>query len=176
MATQKQTKASKTNIKKAQLKWKSMTKRQRAIAQPDGLKRKKPGTTGEGNFFRIIVRDKEQFSSFKVHDVGEKGGLERVAGRRPSGSWATHAWLVSKDIAHRYGDTIKSDVSAVKELLGKLGSKPKHVKGDIFKAKPEKNVPEKDKPTQAQKNAWTKNIKKAQLKKKSSTRDKTSNM
>jgi len=43
-----------------------------------------------------------------------------------------------------------------------LGSKPKHVKGDIFEAKDKPNVPEKKKPTEAQKKAWAENIKKAQ--------------
>ncbi len=34
-----------------------------------------------------------------------------------------------------------------------MGSKPKHVKGDIFEAKDKPNVPEKKKPTEAQKKA-----------------------
>ncbi|MGI5897802.1 MAG: hypothetical protein ACOX6Q_01415 [Candidatus Dojkabacteria bacterium] len=162
MATKKQIKAAKQNIKKAQQKWKSMTKRQRTLAQPEGRKRKKPGSTGKGKFFRIEIRDKHQFTSFKVHDVGEKGGLERVTGRRTSGSWATQAWLISKDIAQKYGNTLRSSSPSVRKLLKSLGSKPEHVKGDIFKAKPEKNIPEKDKPTDAQKKAWKTNIRKAQ--------------
>jgi hypothetical protein len=48
-------------------------------------------------------------------------------------------------------------------LIQKLGSKPKHVKGDIFEAKDRPNVPEKKKPTEAQRKAWMANIKKAQL-------------
>ncbi len=162
MPTPKQLKASKRNIKKAQQKWKTMTKRERTLAQPQGASRKKPGSTGKGKFFRIQIREKSQFTSFKIHDVGEKGGLERVAGRRSSGSWATQAWLISKDLASKYGNTIRSNSASVKKLLKSLGSKPEHVKGDIYRAKAEINVPEKNKPTDAQKKAWKRNIKKAQ--------------
>jgi len=89
MATKKQIAAAKKNIKKAQAAWKAMTPRQRALAQPEGRKRKKPGSTGKGNYFHIEVRPKNQFTSFKTHDVGESGGLQRITGRRSSGSWAT---------------------------------------------------------------------------------------
>lgn len=100
MATLKQKSVAKKNIKKAQKKWQSMTQRQRALAQPQGRMRQKPGSTGEGNFYRIEVRPKGQFSSFRTQDVGKKGGLERVAGHRASGSWDTAVWLVSKKDAH----------------------------------------------------------------------------
>ena len=43
-----------------------------------------------------------------------------------------------------------------------LGSEPKHVKGDVFKAKDRPNVPEREKPTTAQQKARSTNIKKAQ--------------
>jgi hypothetical protein len=124
--------------------------------------RAKPGSTGKGGFFRIEVRPKGQFKSFRVQDVGGPGGLERVAGYRSSGSWATHAWLVSKEKAHRVGDSLIPDHEDVVRLLKTLGSKPTHVRGDIFKAKDRKNVAEKDKPTPAQKKAQAENIKKAQ--------------
>jgi hypothetical protein len=162
MPTQKQKKASKKNIKKAQKKWKSMSKRQRAIAQPEGRKRAKPGSKGEGDYYRITVRDKNQFSSFKTHDVGDKGKIQRIAGHRPSGSWDTQAWLISKDIAKKVGNILETSNKDVKTLLKELGSKPKHLKGDIFEAKPRPNVPEADKPTKAQQNAREGNIKKAQ--------------
>lgn len=162
MATEKQRSAAKRNIKKAQERWKSMTKRERALAQPNGRKRRKPGTTGLGKYFRVVLRRKEQFTSFKVHDVGEKGGLQRVAGRRSSGSWDTQAWLISKDIAKREGTTIVGTSKSSKDLLEKLGSKPKFLKGDIYTAKDVPNVPESEKPTLKQKLAWKKNIAKAQ--------------
>lgn len=162
MATRKQRLAAKRNVRKALKVWKMMTPRQRALAQPQGRGRAKPGSTGERNYYRIVIREKSQFSSFRNHDVGERGGIQRIAGRRPSGSWDTQAWLIEKNLANIVGDTLKSRYKDVQELIDNLGSKPKHVKGDIFEAKPEKNVPEKDKPTLAMKKAQMENIKKAQ--------------
>ncbi len=162
MATEKQQKAAKQNIKKAQAKWKSMTPRQHSLAQPEGRKRAKPGSTGEGEFYHIVVRPKEQFTSFRNQDVGKPGGLERVAGKRSSGSWATQAWLVSKKDARMEDEVLVASTRHAKKLFEQLGSKPIHVKGDIFKAKDRPNVPEKDKPTVSQLKAWKENIKKAQ--------------
>lgn len=159
--TKKQVSAARKNIKKAQNAWQGMTPRQRALAQPEGRKRKKPGTTGKGKFFRIELRPKRDFVSFRVQDVGGKGGLERLAGRRTSGSWATVSWLVSKDHARiRNGELVISnakDKSILKQLRGAII----HVKGDVFRAHPA-NVPEASKPTPAMKRAQSKNIKKAQ--------------
>lgn len=162
MATEKQRQAARENIKKAQEKWQSMSRRQRTLAQPEGKGRAEPGTTGEGDYYRIVVRPKQQFTSFRTQDVGDPGGLQRVTGRRSSGSWATQAWLVSKDYAHVEGDTLVADSDEAKDLLESLGSQPVHEKGDIFTAKDRKNVPEKDKPTPAQRKAQQENIKKAQ--------------
>ncbi len=162
MATGKQKVAAKKNIKKAQAAWKGMTHRARAIAQPQGRGRKKPGTTGEGKFYRIEVRPKSEFVSFRVQDVGKPGGLERVAGRRASGSWSTASWLISKSHARvANGKLIITDVkdrSALKQIKGPIV----HIKGDIFRAHP-RNVPERLKPTPAMRKARAQNIKKAQL-------------
>ena len=162
MTTTKQIAAAKRNIVKAQYAWQHMTHRQHALAQPQGRKRAKPGSVGKGAFYRIVVRPKEDFVTFRVQDVGEPGGLERLAGKRSSGSWATQAWLVSKDFAHVEGDTLVPDNPDAKKLLAKLSSPPKHQKGDIFTAKDRRNVPEREKPTAAQQAARTQNIKKAQ--------------
>ena len=162
MPTPKQTQASRANIKKAQAAWKAMSHRQHALAQPQGRKRAKPGTKGGGDYYRIVVRPKEQFVTFRIHDIGDPGGLQRVAGKRSSGSWATQAWLISKEIAHIENDTLVADDKDATNLLDTLGSIPKHQKGDIFVAKDRRNVPEKEKPTPAQKRAWDMNIKKAQ--------------
>lgn len=163
MPTEKQIDAAKQNIKKAQAVWKAMTPRQHALAQPEGRGRKKPGSTGKGKFYRIEIRPKSQFVSFRVHDVGEAGGLERVSGRRSSGSWATVAWLVSKDDAHmtETNELVITDPKA-RTVLQSIQEPIVHIKGDIFKAKPRKNIAEKDKPTRAQTNARMQNIKKAQ--------------
>lgn len=163
MATAKQRAAAKKNVRKAQAAWKGMTKRQRTLAQPQGRGRKKPGTTGGGKFYRIEIRPKGQFTSFRTQDVGKKGGLERVAGRRSSGRWATATWLVSKDRAHVKGGRLVIDDAKERASLAKAIRGPvTHVKGDVFKAYPAKNVPEAAKPTLAMRRAQKANIKKAQ--------------
>jgi hypothetical protein len=162
MATKKQSRAAKKNIKKAQAKWRGMSKRQHSLAQPEGRRRKKPGTGGAGQFFRIMVRPKEEFVSFRNQDVGKKGHLERLAGRRSSGSWDTVSWLISKRDAHQSGKSLVITTQAVKQAIEKGTRGPiTHVKGDIFVSKPRKNIPEKSKPTLAQRRAQSKNIKKA---------------
>ena len=169
MATAKQTEAAKRNIKKAQAKWQSMSHRQHALAQPQGPSRARPGSTGKGAFYHIEVRPKGEFTSFRNQDVGDPGGLERLAGRRGSGSWATQAWLVSKEIAHPEGDTLVGDNEASRKLLATLSSPPVHQKGDIYTAHDRRNIPEREKPTPAQQKAWAENIKKAQAARKKAT-------
>jgi hypothetical protein len=162
MTTDKQKAATQENIKKAQQRWQEMSPRERAIAQPEGRKRAKPGTSGEGDYYRIIVRRKQEFITFRYQDVGEKGHILRLAGKRSSGSWDTHAWLISKDDAHMEGDTLIADIEDARRLIETLGSKPKLVKGDVFEAKDRPNIPESKKPTEAQQRARLENIKKAQ--------------
>ncbi|HEX9089958.1 MAG TPA: hypothetical protein VF831_00635, partial [Anaerolineales bacterium] len=128
----------------------------------EGRKRAKPGTKGEGDYYRIVVRDKGEFTTFRYHDVGDKGHIQRLTGKRSSGSWDTQAWLISKDDAHLDGDQLVPDTADARKLLDTLGSKPKHVKGDVFEAKDRPNVPERAKPTAAQQKARLANIKKAQ--------------
>jgi hypothetical protein len=162
MATEKQREAARRNIKKAQAAWRSMSHQEHARAQPQGRGRRKPGTTGEGKFYRISVRPKEQFVTFRTQDVGDLGHVERVAGKRPSGSWDTQAWLISKRDAHVEDGRLIPDTAKVREVLAELGSEPQLVKGDVFEAKPRLNVPESAKPTPAQQRARLANIKKAQ--------------
>lgn len=161
-ASLKQRVAAKKNIKKAQAKWKSMTKKEHAAAQPEGRARKRPGAGG-GEFYRVVVRPKSQFKTFRTHDVGKKGHVERLAGQRANGSWDTQAWLISKKEANVVNKILVGKSKDVKDVLAKLESKPKQFKEDIFKAKPRKNVLEKEKPTLAMKKAQKKNIKKAQV-------------
>jgi hypothetical protein len=162
MTTDKQKEAAQENIKKAQQRWQEMTSRKRALAQPEGRKRAKPGTKGEGDYFRIVIRPKQEFTTFRYHDVGDKGHILRLAGKRSSGSWDTQVWLISKGDAHLEGDTLVADTDDARRLIESLGSKPKHVKGDVFEAKDRINVLESKKPTEAQQKARLENIKKAQ--------------
>lgn len=162
MATEKQRQAAKRNIKKAQARWKSMSSQEHARAQPEGRGRKKPGTTGEGNYYHVEVRPKDEFTTFRTQDVGDEGHLQRVAGKRSSGSWATVKWLIGKEDAHVEDGKLVGDTRDAKDLLKKLGSEPVRKNGDRFEAKPRRNVPEHEKPTAAQQRARRQNIKKAQ--------------
>ena len=127
-----------------------------------GKTRKKPGTGGKGKYYRVVVRPKSQFVTFRIHDIGRKGHLQRLAGKRKSGSWDTQAWLISKEDASMKKGKLVGKTASVKKLLAKLQTKPKKVKGNILKAKSRRNVPEKAKPTPAMKRAQKRNIKKAQ--------------
>jgi hypothetical protein len=152
----------KTNIEKAQRTWRSMSSWARAKAQPEGRGRAKPGTTGSGNYFHIEVRPRREFRTFRTQDVGEPGGIQRVAGKRSSGSWDTQKWLIGKEHAHVESGHLMPDTEDAREVLESLGSAPTHLQGDKFKAKPRPNVPEHEKPTPAQSRARQSNIKKAQ--------------
>ena len=162
MATSKQRTAARRNIRNGQAARQSMSRRQLARAQPEGRKRKKPGTQGGGEYYHVVVRPKDEFVTFRTQDVGEPGHIQRVAGKRSSGSWDTVKWLISKADAHVETGKLAGNTEAAKKALAALGSKPVHVTGDVFKAKPRPNVPERDKPTPAQRRARLANIKKAQ--------------
>lgn len=162
MTTEKQRTAARSNIRKAQAAWASMSSRQHAMAQPVGRGRKAPGSGGAGQYYHVEVRRSEDFATFRTQDVGEAGHIQRVAGKRGSGSWDTVKWLISKDDAHLAHGTLVPDSSEAKKVLSELGSRPVHLKGDLFEARPRPNVAEHDKPTPAQKRARSENIRKAQ--------------
>ena len=124
--------------------------------------RRQPGTTGAGNYYHVEVRPKSEFVSFRTQDVGRKGHIQRVAGKRSTGSWSTAKWLISKDDAHVLNGRLVPDSPEARKVLNQLGSKPVHTQGDRFKAKDRPNVPERSKPTAAQQKARRQNIKKAQ--------------
>jgi hypothetical protein len=162
MATEKQKEAARKNIKKAQQARKEMSHEEHARSQPQGRDREKPGSTGEGDFYHIEVRPKDEFVTFRNQDVGDTGGIERVSGKRESGSWDTATWLVSKDMAHVENGRLIADHPDAQKLFDELGSTPQHIMGDVFKAHVRPNVPEHEKPTPAQEEARHENIKKAQ--------------
>jgi len=124
--------------------------------------RKKPGSGGQGDYYHVEVREGRGFETFRTQDVGDSGHLQRVGGKRPSGSWATVKWLISKEDAHVEGGKLVGDTRDAKDLIKNLGSQPVHVTGDRFKARDRRDVPEKSKPTPAQTGARRQNIKKAQ--------------
>ncbi len=124
-------------------------------------RRAKPGTRGKGRYYRIVLRPKSSFKSFRVQRVGS-GGTERLAGRRRDGSWNTQAWLIPKSSAHVSSGTLVGNTAKVKSILSKLGSKARRVTADVFKAKPRRDIPESQKPTPAMRRAQRRNIRKAQ--------------
>lgn len=166
MSSHKQQTAAKENLKKARDVWQNMYPEERSRAQPKGRERTKPGLGKEGEYYHITVRDKNQFILFRTHDVGEKGHTLRVAGKRARGSWATQKWLISKEDAHVENGILIADRTKTQQVLKRLGSKPKLVKGDLFQASPRKKIPQKNKPTEAQIEARKANIQKAQRAKK----------
>ena len=141
---------------------KSNSKTKSGSSSRSRTNRKSPGTGGRGEYYHVEVRPDQDFVTYRTQDVGDPGHLQRVAGKRESGSWATVKWLIDKNDAHVDGDQLVGDTQEAKDLIKKLGSKPVHKKGDVFEAKPRRNVPEKSKPTAAQKRARSQNIKKAQ--------------
>jgi hypothetical protein len=134
-----------------------------ARTQPEGRDRAKPGTKGGGEFFHIEVRPRREFRTFRTQDVGKKGGIERVAGKRSSGSWDTQKWLISKEHAHLEGGRLVPDTEDARQVLETLGMAPTHVSGDRFKATDRPDVPEREKPTPAQRRAQQHNIEKARV-------------
>jgi hypothetical protein len=162
MATEKQREAARRNIRKAQAAWQSMSHTEHARAQPEGRERQEPGTGGAGDYYHVAVRPKEEFETFRTQDVGEPGHVQRVAGKRGSGSWDTQKWLISKQDAHIEAGRLVPDTADAREVLEELGSEPVHVEGDVFEARPRRDVPEHEKPTPAQQRARRTNIKKVQ--------------
>jgi len=162
MATLKQRQAARKNIRKAQARWRSMSKRQHSYAQPEGRGRRRPGTGGHGQYFRIEVRPNARYVAFRLQEVGRSGHTKRLAGRTAKGHWSTKSWLVHKsDAAVKDGKLIIKPGKA-RSVLKSIRGGITHLKGDIFSAKPRKNIPEAEKPTAKQRRAYRKNIKKAQ--------------
>jgi hypothetical protein len=129
---------------------------------PVARKRAKPGSRGGGRFFHIEVRPSAQFVAFRVQDIGGPAGVERVAGRRASGTWDTAKWLVEKTHAHVEEGHLVPDSVEARKLFATLGSAPVHVEGDRFHANPRRDIPEDEKPTPAMRRAQLANIQKAQ--------------
>ena len=129
---------------------------------PSPRRRARPGSRGGGRFFHIEVRPAAQFIAFRVQDVGTPGGVERVAGRRATGSWDTAKWLVEKTHAHVEEGRLVPDSAEARKLFASLASQPVLVDGDRFRAKPRRDIPEIEKLTPAMRRAQVANIKMAQ--------------
>jgi len=102
-------------------------------------RRKSPGSSGRGQYYHIELRRDQDFETFRTQDVGDPGHIQRVAGKREGGSWATVKWLVGKDDAHIEDGRLVGDTQDAKDLLRRLRSRPVHLSGDRFEAKPRRS-------------------------------------
>lgn len=132
MPVGRQRKSEKPKNKKAQ------TKKQ--------AKRKAPGSSSTGEYYHVELRPGEEFVTFQTQDVGRRGHIQRVAGRRSSGYWTTVKWLIGKEDAHIQDEELVPDSKAAKDVIKQLGSQPKRLIGDRFRAKPKPNASESIKP------------------------------
>jgi hypothetical protein len=119
------------------------TSRQSTAAKrnPDDRRRRKPGS-GSGDYYRVEVRPKSEFVTFRTHDIGEPGHVQRIAGKRRSGSWDDQTWLISKSDAHVEGGRLVADTPDVAAVLDKIGP-AQHAYADRFEGQPLYNGPEK---------------------------------
>ncbi len=138
-------------------------------ARSTGGRRARPGTKGGGRYYRIEIRPGREFADFRYHDVGRRGHAVRLAGKRASGRWADAAWLIAKGDAHIEKGKLVGDTAQARRILTAIGP-ARHVRGDIFRGHPRRNVPEKAKPTAAQRRARAANIRKAQAARRSAPR------
>src|SRR3979409_1187552 len=97
MTTARKRQAAKRNLRKPQRAGQGTSSRTRA--QPAGRGRAKPGARGGGRFYRVEVAPARRFIAFRYHDVGKKGGVERIAGARADRTCDTARWLISKRLA-----------------------------------------------------------------------------
>jgi len=108
--------------------------------------RRKPGSTGKGEYYHIEVLPKADFVTFQTQDVGRRGHIQRVAGQRSSGYWSTVKWLIDKDDAHVQDNRLVPDTKAAKDVIEQLGSEPVRMLGDLFKARPRPSFREEARP------------------------------
>jgi len=79
--------------------------------------RRKPGSSGKGDYYHVEVRPGEKFVTFRTQDVGRRGQIQRVAGQRFSGYWTTVKWLIAKEEAHVQDAKLVPDTKAAKEVI-----------------------------------------------------------
>ena len=107
--------------------------------------RRKPGSTGKGEYYHIEVLPRADFVTFQTQDVGRRGHIQRVAGQRSSGYWSTVKWLIDKDDAHIQDNRLVPDTKDAQAVIEQLGSEPVRMLGDLFKARPRPNFRQESK-------------------------------
>jgi hypothetical protein len=121
--------------------------------------RRKPGSTGAGEYYHIEVLPRTDFVTFRTQEVGRRGHIQRVAGQRPSGYWSTVKWMIDKNEAHVQDNKLVADTPAAKEVIEQLGSEPVRMLGDLFKARPRPNFQGNVKSTPTRTKPRTENVK-----------------
>lgn len=101
---------------------------------PATIRSDQPSVPENSRYYRIIVRPRNDFVTFRIRDIGGIGHMQQLVGKRPNGSWATQAWLISKNDAHIDDGILVADSRGARELLMKLGSEPKYERDSIFTA------------------------------------------
>ena len=124
--------------------------------------RKAPGSSGRGDYYHVEVLPGEDFVTFQTQDVGRRGHIQRVAGKRSSGYWTTVKWLIGKEDAHIQDEKLVPDTRAAKDVINQLGSPPVRLVGDRFKAKPKPHGSESIKPTFTEGRTRRESVKKTQ--------------
>src|ERR1700704_3293829 len=122
MTTARKRQAAKRNLRKPQRGGQGTSSRARA--QPAGRGRAKPGARSGGRVYRTEVAPERRFIAFRSHDVGEKGGVERIAGQRADRTWDTAGWLISKDLAHVERGRLVPDTAGAPQGVSPPGGSP----------------------------------------------------
>src|SRR6185436_1693804 len=136
----------------------SQRNKQTTVRKPT---RRKPGSTGAGEYYHIEVLPRTDFVSFRTQEVGRRGHIQRVAGQRSSGYWSTVKWLIDKNEAHVQDNKLVADTPAAKEVIEQLGSEPVRMLGDLFKARPRPNFQGKVKSSFSKETPTTEKVKTA---------------
>jgi len=132
VSSTKQRAAAPKNLRKAEAGWRARSRRNHSRGPERS--RAKSGPTGTGGYYHVEVRPETQFATFRTQDVGERGGIERVAGRRAGGAWDTLKWLIGKAHAHVERGRLVPDSPDARKVLDPLGSSPRQIGGDRFEA------------------------------------------
>jgi hypothetical protein len=86
----------------------------------------------EGSYYRIIVRPREDFKSFKSETPTINNTIQQINGKNAEGQWSTQSWLIHKDGAHIDSGKLVPDNKAVRRLLQVLDGHVVHIKDDVF--------------------------------------------
>jgi hypothetical protein len=123
-----------------------MSKRQHSLAQPEGQARRRPGTGGREKYFRIEVHPKARYVTYRLQDVGRSGHTKRLACRTRKGRWTTKSWLIYKTDAVVKNVKLLIKRGKAAPVLKNIRGTIRHLKGDIFFAKPRRTFPSQRNP------------------------------